>query len=316
MEFLDEESRPRVLFQSRAQPSSAQSASSESKSLNKLLICITTSIAILLFVLTFLFVSNHEPLTSILLWIAVSVLVGPFAPAKITGGDVRVGNGSVVEDLETDPFDTEVRKPKQQRGGNWRKNEEISRGSDVAMMLEKKDTVAESEKRDSVAEDGSGSAAAVVEDKEWTEEDFELLKKQMVKNPVGRPRRWEVIAEAFQGRHKVDSVVKMAKSMAERKIGNGDSYAQFLKHRKPLDSRAAEGDNDESVAEESKKDGGLETGWSLGEDKALLNALKAFPKDVPMRWEKISAAVPGRSKKACMKRVADMKKDFRSTKAS
>ncbi|XP_022015144.1 uncharacterized protein LOC110914670 [Helianthus annuus] len=33
-------------------------------------------------------------------------------------------------------------------------------------------------------------------------------------------------------------------------------------------------------------------------------------------WEKIIAAVPGRSKAACMKRVADLKKDFRSSKAA
>ncbi|RVX00236.1 hypothetical protein CK203_026721 [Vitis vinifera] len=42
----------------------------------------------------------------------------------------------------------------------------------------------------------------------------------------------------------------------------------------------------------------------------LLNALKAFPKDVPMRWEKIAAAVPGRSKAACMKRFSELKKGF------
>ena len=58
------------------------------------------------------------------------------------------------------------------------------------------------------------------------------------------------------------------------------------------------------------------TGWSSGEDIALLNALKTFPKDVPMRWEKIAAVVPGKSKAACMKRVAELKRDYRSSKAS
>uniref|UniRef100_A0A7N0RD66 Myb-like domain-containing protein n=1 Tax=Kalanchoe fedtschenkoi TaxID=63787 RepID=A0A7N0RD66_KALFE len=316
MEFLDEESRPRFLFQSRAHPSSSsESATSESRKINKLLIWVTTSIAILLVVLTFLFAANHEPLTSILLWVAVSILIGPFAPGSVTGGDVRVGNGSVVEEPEPDPVETEVRKPKQHRGGSWRQNEEQSRRSDAVVKVEKEDSASEAEKIDSFAEEGSGSAAAV-EEREWTEEDFELLKKQMVKNPVGKTRRWEVIAEAFQGRHKVESVVKMAKSMAERRMGNGDSYTQFLKNRKPLDSRAVESDNGGMVAEESKKEDGSNTGWSPGEDKALLNALKAFPKDTTMRWEKISAAVPGRSKKACMKRVADLARDFRSSKAS
>ena len=58
------------------------------------------------------------------------------------------------------------------------------------------------------------------------------------------------------------------------------------------------------------------SGWSTGEDLALLNALKAFPKDAPMRWEKVAAAVPGKTKAACLKRVNELKKDFRSSKAS
>lgn len=60
----------------------------------------------------------------------------------------------------------------------------------------------------------------------------------------------------------------------------------------------------------------VESGWSSGEDIALLNALKAFPKDVSMRWEKVAAAVPGKSKAACMKRVTELKKGFRSAKAA
>ncbi|KAG5395221.1 hypothetical protein IGI04_025184 [Brassica rapa subsp. trilocularis] len=56
--------------------------------------------------------------------------------------------------------------------------------------------------------------------------------------------------------------------------------------------------------------------WSNGEDIALLNALKAFPKEAAMRWEKVAAAVPGKkSKAACMKRVTELKKGFRSSKS-
>ena len=34
-------------------------------------------------------------------------------------------------------------------------------------------------------------AIMVEEEKEWSEEDVEMLKKQMVKNSVGKPGRWE-----------------------------------------------------------------------------------------------------------------------------
>uniref|UniRef100_A0A7N0V246 Myb-like domain-containing protein n=1 Tax=Kalanchoe fedtschenkoi TaxID=63787 RepID=A0A7N0V246_KALFE len=69
------------------------------------------------------------------------------------------------------------------------------------------------------------------------------------------------------------------------------------------------------VAEASRKNDGLSTGLSPGEDKAMLNALKAFLKDMTMNWENISAAVPGRSKKACVKRFGDSQRDFRSSKS-
>lgn len=141
---------------------------------------------------------------------------------------------------------------------------------------------------------------------EWTDEDLQILKKHILKHPVGEPRRWEKISEAFGRRHGLESVIKMGKSMAESKPEEKDSFAKFLKQRKPLDKRVE--DVDAEVKESGK--------WSSGEDIALLNALKVFPKEVAMRWEKVAAAVPGRSKAECVKRVAELKKDFRSSKAA
>lgn len=149
-----------------------------------------------------------------------------------------------------------------------------------------------------------------MEEKEWSEEDIEVLKKQIVKNPVGKPGRWEVIAAAFGGRHGVESVIKKVKELGEKKVDDSESYAEFLKKRKALDKRVVENEGDENVEKV------VESGWSSGEDIALLNALKAFPKDVSMRWEKVAAAVPGKSKAACMKRVTELKKGFRSAKAA
>lgn len=172
------------------------------------------------------------------------------------------------------------------------------------------------EKGNGVLEKSGNVVEVEEEEREWSEEDLELLKKQMAKNPVGKPRRWEVIAEAFNGRHKVESVVKTAKSLSQRKMSDDDSFAQFLKDRKPSDRRKGGEIGEEldgNVEIRSEKE---EVKWSAGEDIALLNALKVFPKDVQMRWEKISAAVPGKSKSACMKRIAELKKDFRSSKAA
>ena len=145
---------------------------------------------------------------------------------------------------------------------------------------------------------------------------MEVLKKQMAKHPVGKPGRWEAIAAAFGGRHGAESVIKKAKELAEKKVDDSESYAQFLKKRKPADKRVVEEEVESNAAENKVGSVVGESAWSSGEDIALLNALKAFPKDVSMRWEKVAAAVPGKSKAACVKRVAELKKGFRSAKAA
>jgi len=160
---------------------------------------------------------------------------------------------------------------------------------------------------------GVEKVSAVVEEKEWSEEDVEVLKKQLVKNPVGKPGRWEAIAAAFGGRHGVESVIKKAKELGEKKVDDSESYALFLKKRKALDKRVVEENGGEDSVTVEKA---VENGWSSGEDIALLNALKTFPKDISMRWEKVAAAVPGRSKAACMRRYAELKKGFRNAKAA
>ncbi|OAY29792.1 transcription factor MAMYB [Manihot esculenta] len=309
MEFLDEDARPRFVFQSRPIPSSNADQENQQKPINKLLVFITISFSSLLLILSILYL-HIEPFKSLLVWVSISFLIGPFAPSRVTGGDIRVGQGPILEPLDEEPeIVTEKRAPKK-RSKPIRSEENVM-GPIPAVETTKGLSIRE-RKREVLANSGNGVVANEGE-KEWSEEDLEILKKQMVKNPVGKPRRWEVIAEAFSGKHRVESVIKKAKEMGERKLDDNDSYAKFLKNRKQLDTRV------QSEIGETKKDndgdGGV-VGWSAGEDIALLNALKSFPKDVAMRWEKIAAAVPGKSKAACMKRVSDLKRDFRSSKAS
>jgi hypothetical protein len=81
---------------------------------------------------------------------------------------------------------------------------------------------------------------------------------------VGKPRLWEVISEAFGGKHSVESVIKKAKELGENKVSDSDSYVEFLKKRKPNDKKI-ESENqelgDENNAE--SKDGGVS--WAATE---------------------------------------------------
>ncbi|KAK8578918.1 hypothetical protein V6N12_069261 [Hibiscus sabdariffa] len=308
MEFLDEDARPRFLFQSRPQPNSSSQEKIPQKP-SKSLLFVSLSISSLLLSLSLLSIES-EPFKSLLFWLSLSLLVGPFAPPSLTGGDIRVGVGPIIPDpIDQGPHpEPESKKKSSQRRSKADKVDEPS--GNRASLVEEANGFPHLKVK-SKDSNGLSKKEDVGGEKEWSEADVEMLKKQMVKNPVGKPGRWEAIAEAFNGKHKMESVIKKSKELGEKKADDADSYAKFLKNRKPLDTRM----NEEGVTGNQDSSSSGAVVWNSAEDIALLNALKAFPKDVAMRWEKIAAAVPGKSKAACMKRVADLKKDFRSSKA-
>ncbi|PIA32610.1 hypothetical protein AQUCO_04400062v1 [Aquilegia coerulea] len=317
MEFLDEESRPKISFQSRVTSSSSSSLPElETQRINKPIAFVCVFISVIVSLLTIFFLES-ETLRFILIWFSIAFIVGPFAPISITGGDIRVGEGEVVEfpDEAVVESDEDLKKRVPNRRNRSRRSEEPLGMAVIGGDLMGKVVVVEEK-----SEKKKGEKDLVSEEKEWNDGDFDLLKKQILKHPVGTPKRWELIAEVFKGRHGVDSVIKTAKSLSEKKPGSGDSFSQFLKQRKPLDKRMEDGNGELIENGEVKKEnggvGGEGLSWSSAEDIALLNALKAFPKEVSMRWEKIAVAVPGRSKASCMKRVTELKKGFRSSKAS
>ncbi|KAJ8632009.1 hypothetical protein MRB53_025345 [Persea americana] len=322
MEFLEEETRPRFLFQNRI--SSTPNSNPETPKLNKIQALCFTSISISLLLLSFFSLSSDsQTLQFLLVWISLSLLLAPFAPISATGGDISVGKGDLLLP-PSDPDPVSADEPKKRISGRRskpRRPDDHPSSNPIFPIAKSENPVPKIEKSNL---SNGGSRSEVEEEKEWTDGDFDLLKKQIAKHPVGAPRRWEAIAEAFRGRHGLESVIKTAKSMAEKRPGGGggNDFAQFLKQRKPL-NKQVEGVNGEMGEQTvvfgengdlNKESGSLN--WSSGEDIALLNALKAFPKDVPMRWEKIAAAVPGKSKACCMKRVTELKRDFRSSKAS
>ncbi|XP_047943543.1 transcription factor MAMYB [Salvia hispanica] len=299
MEFLDEyESKPRFMFQSKHLPDESLHNSSSSSfslaSLHKPTLFISLFVSLLLFSLALIYF-NFEPLKSILLWLSLSLLIGPFAPPSLTAGDIRVGVGPPLEEIPAAPIEI-TEKPSRKSAKSTRKASEETEGNSNAIDLSRFDLPKQRSNRSSIE--------AVVEAKaeEWGEADDEMLKKLMGKHPVGKPGRWEAITEGFKGRHKVETVIAKAKHIGDKKGGDQDSYAKFLKDR---EKRHVE-----------EEDGMKESGWSAGEDLALLNALKAFPKEVAMRWEKVAASVPGKTKAACVARMAELKKDFRTSKAS
>ncbi|PKU78525.1 transcription factor MAMYB [Dendrobium catenatum] len=308
MEFIDEDARPRFLFQARSSHSS--SSLPETPKISKLHAASCISAAALLIISALLLSSSTSILSTFLIWISLSLLVAPFAPPSTTGGDPRVGRGDPLPSPLPKP--TEPEEPRRRPASRWNPKPTVPSSSPGVVLNPKPD-----EKRgvDPASHDGESVTKEANQEDEWSVEDLEVLKRQISKHPAGAPGRWDRVAEAFKGQHGVESVIRAAKSLAERRPPGNDSFAQFLKQRKPLDKRV-DVNVDLSV---NGSDGDTvvgNVGWSSGEDIALLNALKAFPKDAPMRWEKVAAAVPGKSKTECMRRVSELKRDFRSSKTS
>ncbi|XP_022892755.1 dnaJ homolog subfamily C member 2 [Olea europaea var. sylvestris] len=318
MEFLDEyDSRPRFQFQSKPLPESSNATDPDTNhpSIRRTTLLISLFLSISIFSLAFL-CFNFEPVKSILLWVSVSLLLGPFAPSSLTAGNIRVGLGPVLKDLPEIPDETVEKINRKSTKSQKRSPEDaVKLDGSLGKSIIVADSSLNLEKNEGI-DSGSTTNFEKIEEGKWSVADEELLKKLMVKHPVGKPGRWEAIAEGLKGKHKVDSVIKKSKEMAERKVSDEDSYKKFLMDRKPMDKR---GSDEQSVgigATNNNEGGRGESEWTDGDDLALLNALKAFPKDVAMRWEKIAAAVPGKTKASCMKRVSDLKRDFRSSKAS
>ncbi|KAL1531218.1 transcription factor MAMYB [Salvia divinorum] len=298
MEFLDEyESKPKFMFQSKHLPVPADESLPHSSfslsSLHKPTLFISLSLSLLLFCLAVIYF-NFEPLKSVLLWLSLSLLIGPFAPPSLTAGDIRVGIGPPLEEIPAAPIEINE-KPSRKSAKSTKKASEDAEGQSNAIDLSHINFPKQRSNRSSI------EALVEAKSEEWGEADDEILKKLMGKHPVGKPGRWEAIAEGFKGKHKVETVIAKAKHIGEKKGGDQDSYTKFLKDR---EKRHVE------------EDGMKESGWSATEDLALLNALKAFPKEVAMRWEKVAASVPGKTKAACVARMAELKKDFRTSKAS
>ncbi|KAG2261941.1 hypothetical protein Bca4012_013398 [Brassica carinata] len=296
MEFYDED-KPRFVFQSRPS-SSRKTEDDDPKTPNKIFISISVVISLFTLSLSF-FYFESEPTQSLLLWLAISFLVGPFAPPSLTGGKIRVGYGQILEPEQiNDEHSTDNER-------DLRRNRRSNKGTKNEKPPENPPPVT-TEVPSKADRNGS-----VKETKDWSGEEIEILKKQLAKHPAGKPGRWETVASAFGGKYKTENVIKKAKEIGEKKVYESDDYAQFLKNRKASSDPRLAGEEEE----DGEKNGGDDETWSNGEDIALLNALKAFPKEAAMRWEKVAAAVPGKSKAACMKRVTELKKGFRSSKS-
>ncbi|CAL1353028.1 unnamed protein product [Linum trigynum] len=80
--------------------------------------------------------------------------------------------------------------------------------------------------------------------------------------------------------------------------------------------KADDGSNDGNAAASSSSSSSDQDVWSAVQERALVQALKTFPKEINQRWERVAAAVPGKTVNQCKKKFALLKESFRSKKSA
>ncbi|CAA2982277.1 dnaJ homolog subfamily C member 2-like [Olea europaea var. sylvestris] len=183
----------------------------------------------------------------------------------------------------------------------------------------------------------------------WGKEEIEMLRKGVQKYPKGTSRRWEVISEYIGTGRSVEEILKATKTVLLQKPDSAKAFDSFLEKRKPAQSiaspltaredlpgnlngsvpkrNASDPNNlpesfsgtgscqnsDERAASNGVSSSSDLDAWSAVQEKALVQALKTFPKETSQRWERISAAVPGKTVSQCKKKFMLMKDNFRNS---
>ena len=179
-------------------------------------------------------------------------------------------------------------------------------------------------------------------EKPWSKEEIDLLRKGMQKYPKGTSRRWEVISEYIGTGRSVEEIMKATKTVLLQKPDSSKAFDTFLEKRKPgaqsiespLTTREelgvpapASSTNNAEVSQNKGTDdqnspaNGVSSSseqdvWSAVQERALVQALKAFPKETSQRWERVATAVPGKTVNQCKKKFALMKESFRNKKTA
>ncbi|GKE06592.1 hypothetical protein Tco_1398610, partial [Tanacetum coccineum] len=110
---------------------------------------------------------------------------GPFAPLNLTAGDIRVGQGPAIQPTSPPRYSQEPDPPKRSRFRAKKIDQDdnfMTPFIPLNKTLEPISSIRSNEK-----DYATDKNAVFTEEKEWSDGDLELLKKQMVKNPVGMP---------------------------------------------------------------------------------------------------------------------------------
>ncbi|KAM8907958.1 dnaJ homolog subfamily C member 2 [Spinachia spinachia] len=184
-----------------------------------------------------------------------------------------------------------------------------------------KEKEAEVQMRQSARSAEQASGAGGAGGKSWSEEDLQLLIKAVNLFPAGTNARWEVIAN-YMNLHSTSGIKRTAKDVINKakNLQRLDPVQKDDINRKAFEKfkkeHACVAPTIDNAVPSERFDDGNAASWTTEEQKLLEQSLKTYPVSTPERWEKIAAAVPGRSKKDCMKRYKELVEMVKAKKAA
>lgn len=252
-------------------------------------------------------------------WFALAFLVGPFSPVRITGGDCRVGVGEQLDFSKEEEEDALAAAALTTKVTSSSKSSNASKPPQVPAIKDRSSLPASTKATTAkltLPTAGKG---------DWSRAEWDQLRKLLVKFPRGTPQRWEAVARGLGTKRSTEEVSAVAKFMAE--CTDKDPFAAFQTQAQAASSAAASSATVAAAAavpttapasgkldtQAGAAKGGAGSGtWTAAQERALLLAVKEFPKDTPQRWDRVAEAVPGRSKAECFRRFSELRDIFKA----
>ena len=210
---------------------------------------------------------------------------------------------------------------------------EIKRQKEVVESKRKDELLIQQQKQQKQSDNGPSASN---DSNSWSTEEIQCLVKALQLLPPGTDKRWVAISNFLNNHIHGGKQVKSAKQVVNKaknlqNISNSanseiksqitqKSVDNFAATSNGMTNGGAEGHQTTTVESQSTAIPTERTDdtvtWTSQEQKLLEAALKNYPPDTDKRWERISEAVPGKSKKECMKRYKEIVELLKAKKAA
>uniref|UniRef100_A0A1I8AZ26 DnaJ homolog subfamily C member 2 n=1 Tax=Meloidogyne hapla TaxID=6305 RepID=A0A1I8AZ26_MELHA len=157
----------------------------------------------------------------------------------------------------------------------------------------------------------------------WTHTELQLLVKAVNLFPPGTQERWKQVSgyinehSGEENNRSEKDVIKQVKQLKSGQLpqGNSSTTVPVSKNVQPATDVSVNNTNQNNDQQKVLTDKNTEDEWNAEQQRQFEKALKEIPSNDADRWDKIAAAVNGKTKKQCVRRykkLAEMVKNAKN----